>query len=407
MVAQMGDRLPEGFYFISLAAFMFGLTSLVTQPIFTLYILELGASMIGVGLILSIQSLLMIVFRIPLTLLAQRIGEARMLYVAFVVQAATQVLYAISPGPIWLYFIPLFQIIATGSFFQLATTMSSNMAPSDRQGDALGRFMTFMSMAMFVGPLICGALVAHISYRQLFLISAVFSIIGVILFNRCMALRGKRPPVELMHPIQRIRASSSIWAVLRERNLFLLSIIKTTYSMSNSIFITLFAIYVVHQLDFSPSIAAILFSSMGLANTLIKFPVGRISDRLDRKKVLLFTFGAIISVYIALSYVRGIALVGALIMIFGACWGTRAITEWSFIASNVSQEIKTLAISFQEIFWDIGASTGSVLAGVFAEALPFSTIFIIAALINAPAIPSIYLMEPTDQKNESGIGRRR
>jgi len=392
----MVDRLPESFYFISLAAFMFGLTRLVTQPIFTLYILELGASIVEVGLILSIQSILMIVFRIPLTLLAQRIGEARMLYVAFFVQAATQVLYAISPGTMWLYFIPLFQIIATGSFFQLVTSMSSNMAPPTRQGDALGRFMAFMSMAMFVGPVICGALIARISYRQLFLISAIFSMIGLILFKRCMALRGKKnPSLELLHPIQRIRTSSSLWAVLRERNLFLLSIIKTAFSMSNSIFLTLFAIYAVHELHFSPSIAAILFSSMGLANTLIKYPAGSISDRLDRKKVLLFTFGVIISVYVALAYARQIALVGGLMVIFGACWGTRSVIEWAFIASNVSQEIKTVAISFQEIFWDIGASTGSILAGVFADALPFSTIFLIAAFINAPAIPSIYLMRKT------------
>ena len=394
MEARTITGLPAGFYVVSLAAFLFGLAGLVTQPILTLYILELGASVVQVGLLLSIQSLLMIVLRIPLTLLARRIGEARMLYSAFIVQATTQVLYFLAPSPAWLYLIIMYQIIATGSFFQLATSMSSNMAPPTRQGDALGRYMTFMSMAMFVGPVICGVLVAHISYRQLFLVSALFPAVGLFLFHR-YAAKGTSPAPDaaLRPPIPMAEAFGSLRVILRERNMLILSLIKTTYSTSNNIFMTLFAIYAVKQLGFTPSVAALLYSVMGLANTLVKFPAGRLSDRLDRKAVLLATFGVVVLVYVALAYVRGVVLFGVLVTVFGVCWGTRAVTEWALIASTVSQDMKTVTISFQEIFWDIGASTGSILAGVFAEVLPFPTIFLIAALINVPALPSIYCMK--------------
>ena len=86
--------LPTSFYVVSLASFLFQLTRMTTQPVFTLYVLEMGASLVQVGLILSVQSVLMMVVRIPLTLVADRIGHGRMFLVAFVIQATAPVLYA-------------------------------------------------------------------------------------------------------------------------------------------------------------------------------------------------------------------------------------------------------------------------------------------------------------------------
>jgi cyanate permease len=60
--------------------------------VLALYMLDLGATVAQVGLILSLQSLLKILFTIPLTILAQRVREGRMITISFIP-------YGFTPNP--------------------------------------------------------------------------------------------------------------------------------------------------------------------------------------------------------------------------------------------------------------------------------------------------------------------
>lgn len=393
-MGEKANSLPRSFYVVSVASFLFSLTRNVTQPIFSLYVLDMGASLLQVGLILSIQSFLMIVTRIPLTVLAEKIGRNRMFAIAFVIQATASVLYAVAPSPTWLYFIPFYQIIASGSYNQLAMSTASDMAPVTRQGDALGRYMTFMTMGMFVGPLITSALITRISYRQLYLATALFPVTGLVLFLRHMPKNPRRTQSR-DNPGGGVQIGTldALKLVLGNRNVLVLTLIRTTFSMSNTVFTALFAVYAVRELGFSPSLASLLFSVVGFSNAFVKLPAGTLSDRLGAKRVLLTAFGVLILVYASIPYARGIPLLVPLLVFFGLCWGTRAVTEWATLANTVPQETKAIAMSYLSSVWGLGATIGSIMLGVFGEALPFSTIFLMLALINVPALPAIYIMK--------------
>jgi len=383
--------LPVSFYVVSLASFLFSLSRHTTQPIFTLYILEMGASLVQVGLILSVQSILMMVVRIPLAMVSDRVGHNRMFLIAFFIQVTAPILYAIAPDTSWLYVIPFYQVLASGSFNQLAMSTASNMAPATRQGDALGRYMTFMSMGMFVGPIIAGSLVTHIGYRQLFMVTALFPAIGLGLFLRFKPNGVRAPPAE-EESEEGPGTLATLKVILRDRNVLILTFIRSTYSMANTVFTTLFAVFAVRDLGFTPALAALLFSVVGFTNAFIKLPAGRVTDTLGPKKVLLASFSTLILVYVSIAYARGVAPILLLLALFGVCWGTRAVTEWTTLANSVTPETKTIAMSYLGSIWGVGATLGSFMVGVVGEAYPFSTIFLMLAVINVPAIPAIYLM---------------
>jgi len=391
------NGLPRSFYIVSVASFLFQLSRFTTQPIFTLYVLEMGASLLQLGFILSIQSILMVVVRIPFTIVAERIGKNRMLVIAFIIQATAPLLYAFAPDPTWFYIIPFYQIIASGSFNQIAMATASNMAPAKRQGDALGRYMTFMSMGMFVGPLITSFLVAFISYRQLYLVTALFPAVGLALFLRYM------PKEEVMSQTladpegEKTSTVDTLRVILRNRNVLVLTLIRTTYSMSNTVFTSLFALYAVERLGFTPSMASLLFSVVGFSNAFIKFPAGRLADRLGAKMVLMASFSTLILVFVSLAYLRGFVPILVSLVLFGACWGTRAVTEWTTLANTVTAETKAMAMSYLSSIWGVGATLGSLMVGLVGGALPFSTIFLILALINVPALPAIYVMKGSEE----------
>jgi MFS transporter, DHA1 family, quinolone resistance protein len=391
------EGLPTGLYYIALSSFLFQLSRYLVLPVYTLYLLSVGTTLAQAGLILSIQSFLLIISKIPLTMLSKKIGENRMFKIAFLVQATAPILYAYAPNMYWLYIIPFYQIIARGSFNQMAMSRASNMVSVDKQGDALGRYMGIMSTGMFVGPLISSALLVYLDYRQLFLASSIFPLIALGIFINTIPKDENQETME----IEEAPALGGLRKVLKIRNIQILSIIRTTYSLTNTMFTTLFAVYVTQTLGFTESRAAFLFSIMGFTNAVVKIPAGYIGDILDSKKVLLATFASLILVYISVAYVRSFNALAVSLFLFGVCWGTRAVNEWATLAKTVNPENKSIAMSYMSSIWGVGATIGSILAGYLAENIALSTIFLISAAINLPAIPALLLLENTDKQTRT------
>ena len=384
---RLRGGLPGSFYAVAFAGFLWEMGLFMTQPILTLHYLNIGASILFIGVILGLQAFLLIFLRLPLTILATRVGERRMLAVSFGAQALQLALIGFAPSPAWLYFIPIVQLVATGTFFQLITAMNSERAPPDRQGDALGRHMTIVSSGMFIGPALCGVLVAPLGYSRVFLFASLFPLAGLVILLRVTGLGAGRNLRS-----HEVPSLTSLKALLGQRNVVALAVIRTLYSTSNNLFLTLFSIYAVQSLGFNPSLVAILYSIQGVANAFVKVPMGWASDKWGRKTVLLVTFSGIVLSYFGFASLTAYPLIAAVMLFFGACWGARAVTEWAFLAVIVPPESRTIAIGYMESFWDIGGSAGSLLAGVAIGFLPYQTIFLLLAALNLPAIPSILLM---------------
>jgi predicted MFS family arabinose efflux permease len=384
----LGD-LPLGFYVVAFSGFLFYMGASMVSPILTLHMRQVGATVFQIGSILSLQSALLVILRIPFTLTAQRLGIKRMLTLAFISESLALLLYGLVPGPTWLWVIPIVQVFATGSFFQLVTAINSNLAPTERQGEAMGRHMTLMSVPSILGPAVTGLLVSSLGYRNLFFVSTLFPILGLIIF---LAFTRDLNPTGSVVPSHQIPTGESLRRLVSKRDFVILAFIRTLYSTSNNTFNTLFSLYAVNQLGFEASQVATLFSAMGLANTSIKIPVGALSDRVGRKRMLLVSFTLIILVYVALATFTDYTILAVTVMIFGAAWGSRATVEWAALTSSVTPEVKTLAVGFMENFWDLGAAAGSFLAGLLSGFLPVPTIMLLMAGLNVPSIPAIINM---------------
>ena len=393
--------LSARFYAISTASFLFQLPGFMAQPVIALYLIKLGASLPEVGLIISVQSMLMIFLRIPLTLVTQRLGEERMIKLAFVVQASAYVIYYLAPSPTWFFLIPFYQILATGSFNQLALAGATNAAPRARQGDAIGQYMTFMHAGQFIGPLITSVLVGYVGYSGIFLAAALAPAIGLALFlgagfGAKMEKAAKEPKGVDGAP----GVLATLGLVLREKDVRLLAVVRVSYSLSSSMFTTLFPVWAVNDLQLSSSVVALLFSVIGFANTVIRIPVGKLADRMGAKRVLFLTFLVIIVDYAVIAYSRNVYLLGLAILGYGACSGIRAVAEWTHLVDVVQPKIKTLSMSFLFNCWDIGAMLGSISAGLLTTFLPFQMILLLAAFINVPTVPAINAMK--DVETEGG-----
>ena len=391
--------LPKKFYSVSVSSLLFQLPRFIIQPVLALYLLELGASLPEVGLILSIESIGKIILRIPLTLLTQRIGNSRMIKLSFIVQTSTYLFYYLAPSPRWFFIIPFFQILATGSFNQLALSEVTSIAPITRQGDAIGQYMTFMHAGQCIGPLITSALLIYSGYSRVFLVATLFPIIGLVLFLLAgfedNIDKNSKEPSETVGGFEGL---ATLRRVIKEKDVRLLSLLRISFSLGSSIFTILFPVWLVSELQFSSSIVALLFSVLGFADAFIRIPFGRLADRIGAKKVLFYTYLLILFDYVLIAYSKNIYILGIEIFVYGACSGIRAVSEWTHLVSVIDPKIKTMSMSFLFNCFDFGTMLGSISAGFLTTVLPFQTLLLITALIIIPTIPAIIKM--TNASNE-------
>jgi MFS family permease len=204
-----------------LTATSFILSWTVIQPVFSLYALEIGADLVQVGVIYSLMSFFPLILRIPMSVLAERIGRNRMLVAGMVITITASIFYSNAKSYVQILIITLYNSLATGSFNQVAMSTVSDLAPPDQQGDALGRYLTFLGLGMLIGPAMCSILVDFMSYEQLFLLSALFPAIGLGLLLLYPPKAPKRSVEESRD--QEISTLESLKKIFRNRNVMLLS----------------------------------------------------------------------------------------------------------------------------------------------------------------------------------------
>ncbi len=378
-------------YALMLTATSFILSWTVIQPVFSLYALNVGADLVQVGVIYSLMSFFPLVLRIPMSVLAERIGRKRMLVAGMVITITASIFYSVAKSYVQILIITLYNSLATGSFNQVAMSTVSDLAPPDEQGDALGRYLTFLGLGMLIGPAMCSILVDFMSYGQLFLLSALFPAIGLGLLLLYPPEAPKRDREQSED--QEIGTVESLKMIFRNRNVVLLSYCRASFSTSQAIFLALFSIYAVEKLGIKESTLALLFTIRGFSNTISRFPAGRISDRIGRRIPMLVSYGLLVVSFTIIAFYESITMLGIALVLYGLCWGTRAVSEWAFLTDLVEPNIKTLSISYLSSVFGFGSTLGSIASGWLATIFPYSTLFLLGAVLNLGTIPAILAMK--------------
>jgi predicted MFS family arabinose efflux permease len=377
-------------YALMLTATTFVLNFTLVQPIYSLYLTTKGITIIQLGILLSVQSFIPLVLRIPLSSLIERIGRIPSMIISLIISGAGTLLFIPAKGYTQLMLVIIFNTISASSFNQTAMSTISDAAPQSRQGDAMGRYLTFLGLGMLLGPALCSWLVGPLGYDGLFWLAGAIPLIGILLLV-FMAPKNIRAREKTETPT--ISTSESLRMILRNRNVLLLSYCRASFSAAQSIFLALFSIYAADKLGFSDSTIALLFTVRGFSNMISRFPAGAISDKIGRKPLMYGAYALLVVSFIMIAYTGNLVLLGVAMTLYGLCWGTRAVAEWAFLTDLVEPEIKTISISYLSSVFSLGSTLGSIASGLLTVFFPYSTIFLIGAAINLGTLPVIYSMK--------------
>ena len=383
-------EIPRKLLFLIGVTFLITMTGNVFVPILTLYMREVGVTIVEVGLMLAVPSIVGMTLRIPFGLAADRYGRKTIILIAIVVQFLSTVLLYLVPAPVWFYPILALRAIPMAAYWSQAVALASDMAPEGRRGEVIGQYFLAFGVGWFLGPLLCSFLTGFMNYGSILLVTLIFPPIGIALFLRGGLGERNRKSFERSEG-GGILSLNSFKRILNSKNIRALCINKFFWGFNMAIFSTLFSIYAQESLFISSSLISLLFVARGGVNASIRLPMGRISDKIGRKKPLILAYTLNFLAYFTVSLTGSYPLLVLAMAAFGIGWGTIAVVSNTLITENANPEDGGLVLSITQTVASVGQLLGSVFAGMITIAIATSGIFKLSSFLFLIPVLSLIL----------------
>jgi MFS family permease len=266
-----------------------------------------------------------------------------------------------------LLFIRALQGVGVALTISASVALLATATEKRTRGGSMGVYSTFRMVGFAIGPLLGGLLHDYFGFNAAFLTGASFILVGIILVQMWVA---ERPTGALTEPTGRFH--------LVDRELFTAGIIGlsfATFVMASAFsMITTLEKQLNARLNQTALGFGIAFSALTISRIIFQIPLGRLSDRLGRKPLI----------------IAGLIMMALVTALVGAVRSTFQLTGLRFLQGLASAGIAAPAfalaadlsktggegrqMSVITVGFSLGIALGPMIAGVLAVssfALPF------------------------------------
>lgn len=333
------------------------------------------------GLVISLFTLTALISRPFSGRLADNIGRVPVMVAGAVVCFCCSLIYPWMSSFAVFVVLRLFHGFSTGFSPTGFSAYIADIVPENRRGEAIGLVTTFGSLGMASSPALGGYLVSRFSHDVMFIASAGFALIAVLIFYRLPESLQERKSFHISHLV--IRRQD-----LFEPTIWLPCILMVLTAYSYGAMLTLLP-------ERSVSIGFVnkgsMFMVFAFASVAVRIFAGRLSDRLGRVRVLA---SGIIFLVIGLSVCSQSTTPLTLIVgcvFYGLSNGITSPTLFAWATDICPSHHKARAFASLYIALELGIGLGALIsgelvAGKFIESGNISGAFLVCAVLGVLAL---------------------
>ncbi|HID32463.1 MAG TPA: MFS transporter [bacterium (Candidatus Stahlbacteria)] len=328
------------------------ISSEIIYPLLPIFITSvLGASTITLGLIEGIAESTSSLLKLISGYFSDRIHKRKpIVFVGYLVSNLTRPIIGLSG---FAYQVGIFRFLDRfGKGVRTAPRDALLSASTDKAhfGQAFGLQRALDHLGAVIGPLIAISLLsAGFSLRRVFLFAAIPGGLVIILF---FFVEERFAPVAKRFQVGRINSN-----FLR----FLIVIFIFTLGNSSDAFLILRATTVGIPVGMIPVLWVLLHIVKGISSA----PAGALSDRIDRRYVMVMGWLIYASVYWGLAVVRTQFQVLILFLIYGLYFGMTEGVERAFVADLIPEKKRATGYGLYHLAVGISALPASIIFGIF------------------------------------------
>jgi MFS transporter, DHA1 family, multidrug resistance protein len=353
--------------------------NLVRMPVLALFAQSLGAGPETIGLVVSVSTLTGVFLKLPSGALSDIYGRGILLRLGVVAFGLPPFIYPFIHNVDALIALRFVHGLATAIFAPSALATVADLY-RERRGMAMGAYTACTQAGALLGPVLGGWLVYAAGFPGTFMTAGVFGCVGVMLF----ALLHLNPPPPRVKEKGLKPVLDDMWQgfriVAHNTRVLITSATDGAKMIANGALMAFLPIYAL-SIGLNPGEAGLLFGVQGVISFLSKPVMGRVSDQVGRKPLIMVGLLICATTFVLIPHVSSFLLLLFLAAGFG--FGEAVITSSiSAFVADVS-ELKTLgaAMGMQGTISDIGHASGPLLAGLLIAHLGYQSAFAIIAAI--------------------------
>ena len=340
-------------------------------PVIPLYAAELGATVAEVGVIVATISYVTAFLLIPFGMLSDRFGRQKLLVGGLVIFTLAPLLYPLANNPEQLIWFRAIHGLAAAAFLPTAIALVIDLTPEAKRGEAIGWYTASLQLGLMAGPITGGFLAGEFGFNAAFYGCSAVSLIGLVLaFSRLRAIAHR--------PVATPVKASSSWRWLGQPlaiAVLLATLLVAVGSGTIGSYIPLYG----REFGMTEADAGAIITAVYASSALLRAPVGRLADRIDRK-ILLIGGVALSAIAVSLfSFFHGLSQFIIIGIIFGIGMGIAMPASLVMAADFSSASGRALSMAIPTCFFQVGLAVGPTVMGYVAQMSSFETMFLACA----------------------------
>jgi len=371
------QRLPREVWVLVVANVVVALGYGVVAPVLPQYARHFGVSISAATFVITAFAVMRLVGAPGAGLLVQKLGERRVYISGLLIVAVSTAVCAFAETYWQLLFFRSLGGIGSAMFTVSSLGLMIRISPPDARGRVAGLFSSGFMIGSVGGPIL-GSLTVGFGLAAPFLIygAALLVAAAVVFFSLRKSVVVGQSDENLEPPIP-------FRTVFRHRayKAALFSNFATGWA-SFGLRIALVPLFVVEVLGRGPGAAGLALTAFAVGNISVVIPSGYLSDRLGRRKLLIFglTLAAASTALVGFTTSLPVFLVAAYVA--GAATGIFISPQQAAVADIVGNKSRggTAVATFQ-MMADFGSIGGSLLVGLIAQYTSYGWAFLVSGVI--------------------------
>jgi MFS family permease len=380
----MSNSQPEilkkkGFQDISRSVWILGCVSLLTDisskmidSILPLFLVStLKANLLTVGYIEGIAESTASVLKIFSGALSDRIGKRKQLAVfGYGLSTFVKPLFAIATSSGWVLMARFGDRVGKGIRVAPRDAIVADVTNPANRGAAYGLRQSLDTIGAFTGPLLAIVLmsVSGQNYRFVFWIALIPGILAVVL----LATGIQEPKTPVTEP----RKNPLSWDALKSlgQSYWWLVAVALVFNLGN--FSDAFLLLQAKEIGISAELVPLSLVVMNLTYCLSAYPMGLVSDRIGKLKLLVGGFLLYAVVYLGFAFADKNWQMWALLGLHGVYQGMTKGTLLALVADKVPANFRGTAFGMMNLATGLALLPASILAGILWQSFSPKATFI-------------------------------
>ena len=353
--------------------------NLVRMPVLALFAQSLGAGPEMIGLVVSVSTLTGVFLKLPSGALSDIYGRRLLLHMGVVAFGLPPFVYPFIHNVDALIALRFVHGLATAIFAPSALATVADLY-RERRGAAMGTYTACTQAGALLGPVLGGWLVYATGFAATFVTAGVFGCLGAMLF----ALLRLNPPPPRVGDKGLKPVLEDMWKgfriVAQNTRVLVTSATDGAKMIANGALMGFLPIYAI-SIGLNAGEAGLLFGVQGVTSFLSKPVMGRVSDQVGRKPLIMMGLLICAATFVLIPHVHAFFVL--LLLAAGFGFGEAVVTSSTsaFIADVSGLKTLGAAMGMQGTISDIGHASGPLLAGVLIAHLSYQNAFAIIASI--------------------------